>query len=292
MNANQSRFSRRTKGIIAGAAGVALLLGGSTFALWTASDDFAGTGKIVTGNMSVEATPNSFRVFDVSQDRDNLSDANSVVVGVPGEQLFMNDDNDPWSEIVPGDTIAASYEFDVKMKGDNLLGQLTASAEGATKAIPSLKIGYAVKIGEEWVKTTDSTNAVDGSWKVTDAETGAGEGILLHSPDALGSASVDLGLYANEAGEDYDNTKTDVTGVPSNGLKVTVVAYFTFPAEVGERNGDDPDQDMYTLRDPVDEEDEVDPDISANWVTPEQLFSSVTVSLNQVREGGYNFKTA
>ena len=101
-------MNKLVKGSIAGAAGVALLLGGAgTFALWNDSAD-VDAGVIQTGTMRIVTTPSTTPAWaDASADADSTS-------------------FDPATDlIVPGDTVTLTQSVDVTANGKNLLAQLS-----------------------------------------------------------------------------------------------------------------------------------------------------------------------
>lgn len=91
------------KGTIAGAAGIALLLGGAgTFALWNANAETAG-GTIVAGDLSITpaATAASWTV-----------NGGSPLSSLDGYQL------------VPGDVVVYTKDMTIVAEGDNLVATL------------------------------------------------------------------------------------------------------------------------------------------------------------------------
>jgi alternate signal-mediated exported protein len=119
--------ARRRKALIAAVCGGALLLGGSTFALWTESAALSG-GSISTGEFGVEMGDET--AWDVSPDRTNGKEVDTgymisskAVVGHEVEDL---------SEfgMSPGDKIAIDYPLTVTLYGDNLVAGLTGDFTG------------------------------------------------------------------------------------------------------------------------------------------------------------------
>lgn len=92
-----------TKGFVAGAAGIGLLLGASTFALWSDSRDVNG-GEIASGNLAVE-----------------VSDPTWQDVSVPGAETDINLEN---FQIVPGDKLQGTYNVKVDLAGTNMAAHL------------------------------------------------------------------------------------------------------------------------------------------------------------------------
>lgn len=109
-------MNSRTKGIIAGTAGIALLAGGATFATWSDSAVAAG-GTIESGKLAVAIT-NAPQWFDVSADRTDGT-ATTEVTRLAGHPIAPAS----W-KMVPGDTAEATFAFDVQVEGDNLAARL------------------------------------------------------------------------------------------------------------------------------------------------------------------------
>ena len=118
-------MKNKTKGIIAGVAGIALLTGGSTFALWSAQDSVAG-GTIVNGDLNVVADA-ALSWTDASAPR---GDAGHTI------------DLATW-RMVPGDVAKGTQTVDVTLVGDNLAARLDL-ASVAPSALNGLVLGYEV----------------------------------------------------------------------------------------------------------------------------------------------------
>lgn len=119
MRSTQSRDNRRRRrGLIAGALGISLLMGGS-FALWSHSATMAG-GTITNGNLDIAAL-SGVAYWDVSQDRADAT-ATAPVTGINGHSIA----DIAAYDIVPGDVIQANYGFSVGLLGDNMVADLTA----------------------------------------------------------------------------------------------------------------------------------------------------------------------
>ena len=140
---------KRRNAIIAAAAGVALLMGGSTYALWSASANLSG-GKIIAGDLNIVGAAMNY--WDVSADR---SDATAIVTNSVntaqqlGALLGHNITNivtagteaydQVWS-MVPGDTVAITYPYTITLVGDNLVGALTINASALTAATAGMAL--------------------------------------------------------------------------------------------------------------------------------------------------------
>jgi alternate signal-mediated exported protein len=100
-------MNKLVKGAIAGAAGIALLLGGAgTFALWNSTANVTG-GTIVAGNLVVGApvVPGTWKVAH--------ADANGVY-GIPVATTLAN------FKASPGDQLTYTTKVPVTAAGDNL----------------------------------------------------------------------------------------------------------------------------------------------------------------------------
>ncbi|MCT1447386.1 MULTISPECIES: alternate-type signal peptide domain-containing protein [Brevibacterium] len=127
-------MKKQTLGIVAGAAGAALLLGGGTFALWTDSAEADG-GQITAGNLDVAVTGSAWQ--DISADRpDNPHDIDLKTF-----------------KIIPGDTVQGTYGVDVGLEGDNMVAKLKLAGggqlEGALAEGLSLKYSVQDAAGKE-----------------------------------------------------------------------------------------------------------------------------------------------
>ena len=165
-------MNKKTTGVVAGAAGAALLLGGATFALWSDSAPVDG-GTITAGNLDVEAVAAQWK--DVSADR---TDAGHAI------------DLDSF-RIVPGDTVQGTFGFRAALEGDNMVAELSLddlSAQGALLA----------ELAEHATYTVLSGGTVIDSGDLSDAE-----GVLFASADnsnnvaALPTLPADLGTDPN-----------------------------------------------------------------------------------------------
>lgn len=120
-------MNKKTKGIIAGAAGIALLAGGATFATWSDSAMLGG-GSITSGDFAID-TIGDVEWWDVSADRRDAQ-GKAPVTENAGHEIT---DLAQW-KIVPGDVAEAAYAFDVKLAGDNLVAELDLSGLDAVAA--------------------------------------------------------------------------------------------------------------------------------------------------------------
>ncbi|WP_104200258.1 alternate-type signal peptide domain-containing protein [Cryobacterium sp. Y29] len=138
------------KGSIAGAAGVALLLGGAgTFALWNGDAAIAGA-TITAGTLTVEASEGIW------------SDGAGSTINP--EEYF----------IVPGDTLTYATTLTVDAKGDNLQANLNVP-EGSIAATDS---------------TAEQDVALNAALEVTTTLTTDVDGVAVESPAADGPFAV------------------------------------------------------------------------------------------------------
>ena len=130
-------MKNKTKGVIAGLAGLALLSGGTTFALWSDSDSIPG-GTITNGELGVAATGVDW--FDVSPDRTDVTVDATPVTELDGHTIDLS----TW-RMVPGDVAEGTYGLDVTLVGDNLVANLDITSSGGTAALPEgLTVTYQV----------------------------------------------------------------------------------------------------------------------------------------------------
>lgn len=145
-------MNKLLKGAIAGAAGVALLLGGAgTFALWNSSTSVAG-GNIVAGNLLVADSGTA-----------GTWTANGTAITLASFKA------------VPGDVLKFTKIVNVTASGNNLVASLglgTASITGATSSGPDTALATFL--------TTNTVLAATGT-----AITGAGP-LYTVTPGAAG----------------------------------------------------------------------------------------------------------
>jgi len=123
-------MNNKTKGVIAGIAGIALLGGGTTFALWSDSAGVNG-GTITNGNLEVAAI-GTLSWVDTSPDRD---DAGHVITDI-----------DTW-RMVPGDIITGTQGIGVALEGDNLVAALTVETDAVDSLPAGMTVTYRVESG-------------------------------------------------------------------------------------------------------------------------------------------------
>ncbi|UZN02238.1 alternate-type signal peptide domain-containing protein [Cellulomonas sp. S1-8] len=186
-------MKNKTKGLIAGVAGIALLTGGSTFALWTASSTVAG-GTITNGNLAIAAvgTPGW---KDVSTDRADR--------GTAGHDISLA----TW-RMVPGDVAEGTYGFQVALEGDNLVANV-----GVDTTVGTLPTGMSV--------TYDVVSAT-GTVLANDIALGTDSAVRFAAPRA-GQAA---GAPANAAPTIVVDRTALATVNPTSNMTVVLTARF------------------------------------------------------------------
>jgi len=169
-------MQKKTTGVVAGVAGAALLMGGTTFALWSDSADVDGA-TLTSGNL--EVTTSDWGWQDVSPDR-----------SAGAHDIDLDD-----FKIIPGDVIQGTFDVGVTLEGDNMaaLVQLT-DADG--KPITS---------SADLVDGDLAAGLVDVSFDVAWGGTslpvtfdGLGDGILLYSYDNTDAGAFQLPAASEE----------------------------------------------------------------------------------------------
>lgn len=255
---------KRRRGFMWVAAGAAALLaGGSTFALWSASDTFSG-GEITAGDLNiVQLEDTSF--WDVSNDRkDATATVGATDSSQPGHAV---DDVTKW-RIAPGDKLAASFEATATLDGDNLVARV--GLDGLDKIeenISGVNYSYEVYYGDELLVTETALPKTADAPLLYLSAPAAGQD--AGSEDAtngiLGSTATAVGGVA---------AQTAVFGMPATTADLNVVIYASFYV--------DQDGDFRYQATDVTVEDRVD-------VTLADTLGELTVSLSQVRDAGAQF---
>ena len=138
-------MNKRAKGAVAGAAGIALLLGGaSTFALWNASAT-ASAGVVQSGQLKLEKAATAGTWTDLS-------------TGTPTTVTNIAD-----YRMVPGSKLQFSQPLTVTATGTNLRATLAASLPGSTTDLGAeLKKAFAVTAQGSSALPTGFAKAGDG----------------------------------------------------------------------------------------------------------------------------------
>lgn len=202
-----SRRSRRRIGVLAGLAGVVLLVGGTTFALWS-DDSLKSGGIIANGNLDI-AYQGVATYWDVSPgDPDRTT--TTPVTGI--DAAAVTDIGE--YRIVPGDVLEANYGFAAALAGDNVVAGLTVDFPTA-QPIPGVTFSAQAYYytGSTWTPVGSPTTVVPGGTRI---DLG-----LFQSADQLGGTEPGIPVV----------TLAEVsTGSAPN---VTVVVTTTFDSAVG-----------------------------------------------------------
>ena len=178
-------MNKKTKGILAGVAGGALLLGaGGTFALWSDQATIPG-GNITAGQLDVNAK--ELQWFDVSNDHGGhlglgidwdridfgpeahwngaATDFNTWSGDATGRDVY---DINAW-RIVPGDQLLGVSDLTVDLEGDNLRADLTVHAPAGTEDLGNAlglryvlldqggnQVGEAAPLGQTMAQSLDA----------------------------------------------------------------------------------------------------------------------------------------
>ena len=226
---------KRVTAIIAVAAGAALLIGGSTYALWSATAGKDG-GTITSGDLNLVAGEASS--YDVSFDR---SDETFPAVAIDGSNVPLtfnkdqadvvplNTDDDgiltghvidnltDW-RIVPGDTVAVLFPYTVTLKGDNMVAQLTLDTTALVQKNPNMSYYYAIFDAEG--QQIGKTNPVSQDEALP---------VALFQANDAGQAQGKDDQYTDPAtGNVVDVPIVDQYNVADNTAAVTVVVFGYF----------------------------------------------------------------
>lgn len=150
---NKMTLSRRTsKAIVASALGLTLLLGGSTYALWSATDTANTSATVSTGDLKVTAA-------SVQSWSDITEPASPVAIDLASYKL------------TPGDTIQLKQDLNVIVVGDNISGILEVHVPNNTLSAPLMaqaqfSLSLLNKSGLEIGSLTAATNT-SGSLALT-----------------------------------------------------------------------------------------------------------------------------
>jgi len=187
-------LKKARNGVIAAALGAALLMGGGTYALWTTSANLDG-GSIQAGEMSINPVGDP-TTYDISADRANLTDTNDPViiegVTIANSGALVTDD----FRMVPGDTVALAFAYDILLVGDNLKAKLSLGGFDATflSGFSYLTLGYAVydsATNEAIVPQTALTPAADIQLATLTPDESGTVVFVLYATFAVGTPDVE-----------------------------------------------------------------------------------------------------
>ena len=257
--------------IVALVAGVALLAGGSTYALWSASDDIKG-GTITAGDLDLKA--DKAYSFDVSADR---ADGDATVLNraeLPlrfaedqaGEVINLKAVDDQLTGhaieelatwlMVPGDTVAVLIPYTVTLKGDNLVAELTIDSTEMVAEQKNTDMVYHYAVFDANGQQIGQTNPIESAVSLPVAlfqanQAGQGHGV----PDQ----------YTDSNGNTVEVPVIDIDDEMDGTAHITLVVFGHF-TDTGETQG-------------------------RKNVTAADALGTVTATLTQVRSGTDNFVT-
>jgi len=249
-----SKSTKRRNAVIAAIAGAALLLGGSTYALWSANVPLSG-GTIVAGELKLTGKP--METWDISKDRTDNQD------GAPGNNTG-HPINDPakW-RMVPGDRVAMVFPYTVTLKGDNLVAELTIEGDFDKVVEASERVSVLDGNGDPVLDEQDNPvtePAVTLKYQLFDsagADLSQGE-----QPVPTDAKSIFVSYFQDndDAGQAAGEPDGDITRVGVYGSRdVTFVLYVDFsklatdshpdapPVVVGDQNVTDMSKQLFDL---------------------------------------------
>ena len=158
-------MKKSTAGIIAGAAGITLLAGGGTLALW-ADQEVADGGTITAGNLDIEAlAPGSWSDvsslvtdptfgWDLADDVADLLSADDTALGaaIADINVFL---------AVPGDLLEYSQAVGIINTGDNMTAQLSVDIESVVGAGLAPGVHYGIIVFDDSGATVGSASDTD-----------------------------------------------------------------------------------------------------------------------------------
>lgn len=185
-------MKNKTKGVIAGIAGIALLTGGSTFALWSADVPLLG-GTITNGDLDVAAI-GTLSWQDVSADRTPRA-------------ITLAD----W-RMVPGDTLEGTQGLDVVLVGDNLVADLALTDTGST--LPAgVTVEYDVVVGGDVVATALLGQVATIELQSADNTDAAGRVVVGSTLDGVADVNVVVRVTFDADDQDQVLETTTLSGL-------------------------------------------------------------------------------
>lgn len=174
-------MNKLVKGSIAGAAGIALLLGGAgTFALWNDSIT-ANAGTVSSGQL---------RIADSTTPGGSWTDQSSSIVAGSGTALpttttgtAPNQVITVTPKIVPGDKWRYTRQIVLTTTGKNLLADLSFDPASITNNLPAGEFTYAL-----------TATPVASAGAATLAETGTGTNVFRVTPGTAATTTVNVTL--------------------------------------------------------------------------------------------------
>ena len=136
-------MNKMIKGSVAGATGVALLMGGfGTYALWSDSENLAANG-VQSGELTIDTTAGEW------------DDVNSAAA---------NDWNGATDKMVPRDKVSYTQTFTVNGEGKNLRGTITLGAQNLTSGFGAGNLVRTVAVDVSGAGAADITKVDDSNF--------------------------------------------------------------------------------------------------------------------------------
>ena len=231
-----NKSTKRRNAVIAAVAGAALLVGGSTYALWQQSANMVG-GTIQAGDLSIKAGTSTF--WDVSEDRsDQTLDAITTPAnenGVDGTAVTLDGltahaipSLEDWT-MVPGDTVALAFPYKITLDGDNMVAQLGLSVNDAMRQ--ALSKGYDVEVDGEEGETVETVPYLTMRYELIKPADANGAQTLLTSDDITAASPETLPLSYFQAPNQLDGSPepgSNITMIEDGSAVYVLVLYVTF----------------------------------------------------------------
>jgi alternate signal-mediated exported protein len=155
---SDSQRIRRFKAIVAGAAGIALLIGGATYALWSA--DGEGDAKtVIAGHLQLEVDDAEW--FDTSADRSDRTA--KTPDGIDAHKIL---NMDTW-KIVPGDTARGYIPIKMALDGDNMVAKMSLSGTYNGIAPTGFALSYEILDAKDATAMTTAASGALGGLSTT-----------------------------------------------------------------------------------------------------------------------------
>jgi alternate signal-mediated exported protein len=197
--------SRRRKALIAAISGGALLLGGSTFALWSQSVNVAGN-SVNTGKFALAETPGQPKMaYDVSEDRTDGTDT-QIVLGLTKKAHEVSPEALTAYGLTPGDKLWIKVPLTITLTGDNMVAKLVGDSSGMST-------------------TTEALEKIRFTWTVYNASTGT----ILGNATGTGAAAANFGSFAAKAFASVGPDTAATTVLTGDSLDVVAVAEVYLP---------------------------------------------------------------
>jgi alternate signal-mediated exported protein len=190
------RRARRVKGVVAGIAGIAMLLGGSTFALWQETQDLSTEVEIKHGNLDLSNSITT-TVYDTSAWKKNNNNAKSLLS--PSNNSVFTITSPSSFRATPGDIVEIDMEgIDIKLVGTNMKADLELKLDSGTAHTTGWAITYTLfKDG----------SAMQNYSNVSVSATDLQNGITIYGLDASGE--YDLAIQASFLSASNNDGRTD-----------------------------------------------------------------------------------